>query len=314
MKAILPLISIYVIWGTTYLAVRIAVETIPPFLMAGTRYLIAGIILYLIARSLGTRKVKFQDWKNACFIGVSVMGICNGTVALVAPVVDSGLIACIFATGPFFLSIVAWLMGADKRPSRSAFAFMTLGFFGVTMMAFFSGSSSSNSHWSSIGLLILATLSWAYGTAITKKRKITTPILLLTSLQMIWGGGFNIIIGLGLEDLSAIDPSTISISSLTAFSYLIVFGTIVAFTSYNYLLEKVSLTVLGTHAYVNPVVALFSGFYILNEQLSSIQVIGVVLILTAVYGSLRPTRQPSHARPQVTHTGKLLYSPCQQEA
>ncbi len=209
-KMIASLVSIYLIWGTTYLALQVAVETIPPFLTIAVRYLAAGIILYTIARVSGSSKPTWKQWKHAAILGISVMGICNGIVAQIGAKVPSGTIACIFATGPFVLSMVAWIGKVESRPKLIDFLSMIFGMLGVFLLTLFGAQSSGQSYWLFAALLLLATLAWAIGTVWTKKIATDTPVALGSSMQMLWGGGFSLVISLGKGELSGFSIETVS--------------------------------------------------------------------------------------------------------
>ncbi len=283
---IAALISIYLIWGTTYLAVRVAIESLPPFLMIGFRYLTAGIFLFLFARISDVSNPTWTDWKQASYIGISVMGICNGIVVLVSPFLNSGTIACLFGISPFVLSLAGWMLKVDRKPEPIAIAYMLLGFTGVALLSLSIDKDLSSTHWIGIPLILVATISWAIGTAYSSRIAPRVSIVMLTSLQMIWGSAFNLVIGLSKGELDSLNFESITIPSILSFVYLVVFGTIIAFLAYNYLLRTTSLSLVGTHAYVNPLVALVAGYLVLGEQLTPTQACGALIIILAVYGSL----------------------------
>ncbi len=285
-KMIASLVSIYLIWGTTYLALQVAVETIPPFLTIAVRYLAAGIILYTIARVSGSSKPTWKQWKHAAILGISVMGICNGIVAQIGAKVPSGTIACIFATGPFVLSMVAWIGKVESRPKLIDFLSMIFGMLGVFLLTLFGAQSSGQSYWLFAALLLLATLAWAIGTVWTKKIATDTPVALGSSMQMLWGGGFSLVISLGKGELSGFSIETVSSNTVLALSYLTIFGTIVAFVSYNYLLKTTDTSLVASHAYINPLVAIGAGALILGESFSYFEWLSAMLIIAAVFISI----------------------------
>ena len=287
----LALFAVYLIWGTTFLATRFAIESMPPLLMIAVRYLTAGLLLYTIARFMYRKRPTWSEWKGAAVLGISVMGICNGIVALVADRVPTGSIACIFATGPFVLSIVSWIGGSGQQPGRREILSMIAGFAGVFLLTGLGAESSDSSNWIFTMFLMLATLSWAIGTVWTKKREDNTPIALVSSMQMIWGGGFSLVLSLLRGEWTDFSPSTVSASAASALFYLIVFGTIVAFISYNYLLKSTSDSVVASHAYVNPLVAMIAGVLVLGERFTVVEGVSALLIVSAVFISLGKARR-----------------------
>jgi len=294
---VLALVAIYLIWGTTFLATRFAVETLPPISMIAVRYLTAGVLLYIFARATGSARPTRKEWGNAAILGITVMGVTNGIVALVADQLPSGMIACVFATGPFVLSIVSWLSGTGDRPGRRELLSMVVGFAGVFLLTAYGAKSTGSSNWICGALLMLATISWAVGTVWTKRRCATTSIPLMSSMQMLWGGGFSFVISILRNEWADFDSSAVSGSSVLAVGYLIVFGTIIAFLSYNFLLKSADQSLLASHAYVNPLVAVLAGTVVMNETFSSIEAISTFLIIAAVFISVTKSKPSVQPRP-----------------
>jgi drug/metabolite transporter (DMT)-like permease len=290
-KIVLALLAVYLIWGTTYLATRFAVASMPPILMIAARYLTAGTILYIMARFTGGTRPTLADWRGASIFGISVMGICNGVVALVADRVPTGSIACIFATGPFVLAIVSWIAGTGRQPGLREGLGMVAGFGGVFLLTGMGGSSGETPSWICSALLLFATLSWAIGTVWTSKSGAEGSLVMRSSLQMICGGVFSLIFGTFTGEWSGFNPSSVTGSAVAALAYLVFFGTILAFLSYNYLLRSTTVSIVASHAYVNPLVAMMAGVVVLGERFTIVEAASASLILSAVFVSLGNPRQ-----------------------
>jgi drug/metabolite transporter (DMT)-like permease len=290
--------SIYVIWGSTYLAIRYAVETIPPFLMGGVRFLISGGMLYLWARYRGAARPTRIHWRNAIVAGGFLLLGGNGAVVWAEQFVPSGLTALLVSILPFWLVIIEWVRPPRKRPSGAVWIGLLLGFVGIIVLV---GPSSVGGHGNVAPLgalvLILGSLSWAIGSFWSRDAELPESGLLTTGMEMLGGGVLLLIVGALTGELADFDVHAISRASAIGLLYLITFGSLLGFTSYIWLLDKVSPARLGTYAYVNPIVAVLLGWAIAGERLSirtgvaaAIVICAVALITTA---RSTPTRQTS---------------------
>jgi drug/metabolite transporter (DMT)-like permease len=288
--------SIYVIWGSTYLAIRYAVETIPPFLMGGVRFLISGGMLYLWARYRGAARPTRIHWRNAIIAGGFLLLGGNGAVVWAEQFVPSGLTALLVSILPFWLVIIEWVRPPRKRPSGAVSIGLLLGFVGIIVLV---GPSSVGGHGNVAPLgalvLILGSLSWAIGSFWSRDAELPESGLLTTGMEMLGGGVLLLIVGALTGELADFDVHAISRASAIGLLYLITFGSLLGFTSYIWLLDKVSPARLGTYAYVNPIVAVLLGWAIAGERLSirsgvaaAIVICAVALITTA---RSTPTRQ-----------------------
>ena len=275
--------SIYLVWGSTYLAIRYAVETIPPFIMGGIRFLISGAMLYLWARARGAPKPTRLHWRNAIIAGGFLLLGGNGAVVWAEQFVPSGLTALLVSILPFWLVIIEWVRPPHRRPSGAVLVGLVLGFIGIIVLV---GPSGVGGHGdvSSLGalVLILGSLSWAIGSFWSRDAQLPQSGLLTTGMEMLGGGALLSIVGALTGELSHVDIHRVSSASAVGMVYLITFGSLLGFTSYIWLLDKVSPARLGTYAYVNPIVAVLLGWAIAGEKLSIRTGVAAAIVICAV--------------------------------
>ncbi|HMH85761.1 MAG TPA: EamA family transporter [Gemmatimonadaceae bacterium] len=275
--------SIYVIWGSTYLAIRYAVETIPPFIMGGVRFLISGAMLYLWARSRGAPKPTRLHWRNAIIAGGFLLLGGNGAVVWAEQFVPSGLTALLVSILPFWLVIIEWIRPPRRRPSAAVLVGLVLGFVGIIVLV---GPSDVGGHGDVMPLgalvLILGSLSWAIGSFWSRDAQLPESGLLTTGMEMVGGGVLLLVVGTLAGEFSRLDIHGISNASAFGLLYLITFGSMLGFTSYIWLLDKVSPARLGTYAYVNPIVAVLLGWAIAGERLSIRTGVAAAIVICAV--------------------------------
>jgi drug/metabolite transporter (DMT)-like permease len=275
--------SIYIIWGSTYLAIRYAVETIPPFLMGGTRFLVSGALLYALARRRGAERPTKPHWRNAIIAGGFLLLGGNGAVIWAEQFVPSGLTALLVSILPFWLVIIEWLRPPRKRPGPAILAGLALGFVGIIVLVG-PGNVAGQSNVRPIGalVLILGSLSWAIGSFWSRDAELPDSGLLTTGMEMLGGGILLMIVAALAGEFSHFDVHGISRASAVGLIYLIIFGSLLGFTSYIWLLDKVSPARLGTYAYVNPIVAVLLGWSIAGETLSARTAVAAAIVICAV--------------------------------
>ncbi len=275
--------SIYLIWGSTYLAISYAVETIPPFIMGGIRFVVSGAMLYLWARYRGAPRPARLHWRNAIVAGGFLLLGGNGAVVWAEQFVPSGLTALLVSILPFWLVIIEWVRPPRKRPSGAVLVGLFLGFIGIVVLV---GQSDVGGHGdvSPIGalVLILGSLSWAIGSFWSRDAQLPESGLLTTGMEMLGGGALLLIVGAVTGELAHTDIHRISNASAVGLLYLITFGSLLGFTSYIWLLDKVSPARLGTYAYVNPIVAVLLGWAIAGERLSIRTGVAAAIVICAV--------------------------------
>jgi drug/metabolite transporter (DMT)-like permease len=271
---------VYVVWGSTYLAIAIAVETLPPLLYAGLRFALAGVLLaaWLALRGVDLR-ISRRELAGASAVGILLLAIANGLVVLAERTVTSGVAALIVASIPLW--IVIYRMIAGERVGRDLLAGVLLGLAGVAILVVPGGLNGTIDP---IGALMLfgATLSWALGTFLSPRLQTPRNVLVSTAYQMLAGGVVLLVVGLGRGELANIDPATFSVRSMVAFAYLVVFGSLVAYSAYTWLLQNASVSLVSTYAFVNPVVAVVLGALILAEPITPSILIGAAVIVVAV--------------------------------
>jgi drug/metabolite transporter (DMT)-like permease len=279
-KIIAAFLAVYVFWGMTYLAMRVAVEDIPPYLMAGSRFVLAGTILYAVARRRGDDTPTWPNWKAAFLIGGFLLLGGNASVAWAEQRVSSGLAALLIGVMPIWMVSLEWLRGGS-RPRLNVIAGLLLGALGVGLLVLPQGGSETVDLLGAV-VLILAAASWAWGSVISKTSGLPKSPFMATSMEMIAGGTLCVLVGVLAGELGDFSPAQISGEALMAWLFLVIFGSLVAFTAFIWLLGVVSIAKVGTYAYVNPVVAVLLGWAILGEAVTITTVFAAILILCGV--------------------------------
>lgn len=267
------LLAVYIIWGSTYLAIRFAVSALPPLLMSGVRFLLAGIGLFIVLRLRGAPAPNMRQWGGAATLGLFLLLGGNGAVALAEQHISSSLTAMMIATTPLWAALFAGLWG--RWPTGREWLGLTVGFAGVILLNLGGGLRANPL---SAGLLLLASASWAFGSIVS--RHVDMPEGLMASAAEMIVGGILLTLGgiIGGEPL----PATFPISSLLAFGYLIVVGSLVAYSAYNYLLVHARPTLATSYAYVNPLVAVLLGVGLAGERINPLGVVALAVILAGV--------------------------------
>ena len=278
----LALSSVYVFWGSTYLAIRVGVETIPPFLMAGIRYLIAGGILYPLATRFGDRtgdRPGLAQWKAAAIVGALLMFGGNGMVSWAERTVPSGIAALLVGTVPLWMVLIDRVIGR-AAVSRKVVAGIVLGFSGVALLV--RPSASQHLPLAGTAAVLIATISWASGSLYSRTAPLPARPLVGTAMAMLTGGAVLMVAAAATGEFAHLRLDAVSSRSLLAVAWLVGPGSIVAFSAYTFVLRKLPIATVATYAYVNPVVAVLLGWVILGESLSAQTVIGGGVIVAAV--------------------------------
>lgn len=284
---------IYLIWGSTYLGIRIAVRTLPPLLMAGCRFVLAGSVLYAILRLRGVRAPTRSQWLRAAAAGVAMLTVGNGLVTWVEQRVPSNLAALMIAAVPLFSAVLDWLRPAGKRPRPRTFAGIALGAMG--MMLLMAGRSSAGAQTVSVlGLaaLLLSGFAWAAGSLYARYAAVHPQPLMVAAQEMLAGGGVLLLLALARGEPARMSRAALIGPSVVAFAYLTVMGSLVAFSAFGWLVKVSTPARLSTTAYVNPVVAVVLGWALLGETLSAPALGGAALIVGAVAVMSLPGRKP----------------------
>ena len=284
--------SIYVIWGSTYLAIRIVVETLPPFLSAGVRFVIAGVLLaaWLVARDgAGRLRASWTELRGAAVVGVSLLLFGNGFVQMGERDVPSGLTALLIGSVPLWVVVYRRLAG--ERIGGLTLAGVLLGFAGVGLLALPRGVSGEVAPLG-LAFILVAAAAWAWGTFVSKRLRLPRDPLVSTTYQQLLGGAGLLVAALVTGEAFALDPSAWSARSLAALAFLVVFGSLVAFSAYTWLLVHVPVSIVATYAYVNPVVAVLLGALVLAEPVTSSILVGAAMVITAVAFIVRQQGPP----------------------
>ena len=276
------LVTVYVLWGSTYLAIRIAVHTMPPLLMAGVRFAIAGVLLCAwrlpLAARAGTLPTR-AHWRRTLVIGIALLLGGNGGVALAETTVPSGLTALVVSVVPLWMALIDGLFYRRRLPAAT-YAGLVLGFGGVALLIGLPGSGPVSPVGAAV--LVAASLSWAAGSLYSRGASLPEDSLLTTGMEMLTGGACLILVGMLAGEARQIDFATIAPASWAAFVYLIFFGGIVGFSAYLWVIRSAPTSLVSTYAYVNPFVAVLLGWAVLHEPLSARIVVGGAIILLSV--------------------------------
>jgi drug/metabolite transporter (DMT)-like permease len=277
--------GLYIIWGSTYLGIKYAIETIPPFLLVAIRFLIAGSVLIAWCIYKGEKLPTGKAFATIGFGGVLMLFVGNGAVSWAEQYLPSGLVAIIVATVPL------WFVVLDKRQwnyyfsNKQILLGIIIGFLGVFML--FAGKGSISLTGSTINIisffvLIIGAMGWAVGSLYSKYKKVEGSTTMKAAVQMLAAGIFGLVVSFISEEPQTFQFTKITGTSIIAVAYLIVFGSLVGYLSYIWLLSVQPPSIVGTYAYVNPVVAVFLGWLFLHEAFTSSQVFALLIILVGV--------------------------------
>ena len=275
--------AVYLIWGSTYLAIRFAVETIPPFLMAGSRFVFAGLVLYAYARGTGAERPVPAHWKSAAIVGGLLLLGGNGGVVWAEQYVSSGGTALLVATVPIWMVVLNWLRRGGVRPTPGTVAGLAIGMFGIAILVNPTDVVAGEGV-DPVGAIVLvgAALSWALGSIYSRHTPLPASPLLATAMEMLCGGALQLVAGAVAGDVTRFDASIVTSKSLLSVAYLIVFGSLIGFSAYIWLLRVTTPAKAATYAYVNPVVAVLLGWLLADEGLEPRTLLAAGVIVAAV--------------------------------
>jgi len=275
--------AVYVIWGSTYLAIAVGIESFPTLVLPATRHLIAGLVLYPILRWKTGIRPTLGQWRTAIITGLLLLLVGNGGVCLAERTVPSGVAALLVALVSFWMVLLDWVRPGGQRPVPRVVASLILGFGGLVLLvgpAHLGGSERVNP--TGAGILVIGSFAWAWGSIYSKHHDLPSSPLLGVAMQSLAGGTALWIVGLLAGEGRQLHLSAITARSWIALVYLIVFGSGIGFTAYVYILKKSSAARVGTYAFVNPVVALFLGWLGAGETITLRTALAAAVILTAV--------------------------------
>ncbi|MHB1263796.1 MAG: EamA family transporter [Gemmatimonadaceae bacterium] len=275
--------AVYVIWGSTYLAIRFAVETIPPFLMAGARFVAAGGVLLAYARARGLVRVSRAELRGAAIVGLFLLLLGNGAVVWAEQSVPSGITSLLVATVPVWMVVVDWLRPGGTRPRVGIFAGLALGLAGIVLLVG-PGALAGHSEFSLVatGVLVLGSISWAVGSIYARHAPRPASAVTSNAVQMLAGGAALLGVGVLAREPARLAASQVTARSLWSLAYLATFGSLIGFTAYTYLLEVSTPARVSTYAYVNPIVAVFLGWALAREPVEARTIAAAAVILAGV--------------------------------
>ena len=302
LSVVVALGTVYVVWGSTYLAIAYVVETLPPFLAAGARFLLAGgmLVAFLLAqhqwrRQRGTPSSlpapRLVEWRTALVVGGLLLLGGNGMVMTAEQTIPSGIAAVIIATVPIWMSLFDAVL-TRRRPSALAVGGLVVGLVGVAILLLPTEGISALDPLG-IGMLVLATISWAAGSLYARRGPLPSNQLLGTGMQQLAGGTLLVLVALAVGDVGRLDLAGVSTESWLGLAFLVVFGSLIAYTAFVWLLNNVAVTTVSTYAYVNPIVAVALGLLFRGESLTPRTLLAAALIIGAVVAMV--TGRPKQA-------------------
>jgi drug/metabolite transporter (DMT)-like permease len=284
-QIILAFAAIYLIWGSTYLTILFAIQSIPPFLMAGARFFMAGLLMLAIARTQGPLKSNWSDWKTSLIIGACLLLGGNGGVTISEKFIETGLASLIVATVPIYITLLGWLFGMTPRPSGIVWLGLAGGFVGVGILLGpelrFSGGGNSHPL-IGMSILLVGSFLWSAGSLYSRTAKHFAAPFFAAAQQMICGGLLLMLVGTLFGEAKDFHLARISTLSLGAFAYLVLIGAIVGYTAYFWLLRNCDPAKVATYAYVNPIVAVLLGAIFAHETVTLRTLVAATLIIGSV--------------------------------
>ena len=295
------LVVIYLVWGSTYLAIAVVVKTMPPLLAAGSRFVIAAVLMALVigvVRGFGSLRLTRAQVGGAALVGVALLLGGNGLVMLGERTVSSGLAALIIGVVPLWIVVLRFANG--ERVRRGTLLGVLLGFGGVALLV----SRGVTGEVDLLGTLMIigSSISWSLGSFYSRRLALPADPFVSSAAQMLLGGVALTLVGVATGELSNVYPAEWAPESLASLAYLIVFGSVIAFSAYTWLLQNAPVSKVATYAYVNPIVAIVLGTLVLNEAVSPAMLIGGALIVVAVALVVRTESRPS-ARARIANAG-----------
>lgn len=278
------LIALYIVWGSTYLAIRFAVETMPAFLHAAIRFLISGAILFIWRRAAGDAVPTKANWKSTAIVGTLLLLGGNGLVALAEKNIPSGIAALVISTSPFWLVLFESLRAGGTKPNWQSIFGLIIGFSGVFLLIGPADITGSSQHFntSSVIMLLIAPFLWSFGSIYARGADMPKSTLMSTGMQMLAGSVSLFIVSVITGELHGFSFAAVSTRSWLGLIYLITFGSLVGFVAFGWLLHNAPVSLTSTYAYVNPVVAVFLGWLLANEELNSRVVLASAIIIGSV--------------------------------
>ena len=281
-QLLLGFACIYVIWGSTYLAIHWGVSTIPPFILGALRFLVAGVVLYAWSRFRGAPPPTRLHWRNATIVGALLLLVGNGSVVWASKRVDSGVVSLLVATVPLWVVLCEAVQG--KRPRAMQLLGVAIGLVGVGLLVLPTGDGAQRSAIDPLGAIVLSlgSLAWTAGSLFSRGAQFARPASLASGMQMLAGGVLMLAAAFATGEPARFELTQVTWSSSMSLLYLIVFGSLIGFSTYMWLLKVASPTAVGTYAYVNPLVAVLLGVALGGEKLPAAAFLAMLVIVGGV--------------------------------
>lgn len=281
----IPLLSIYLIWGSTYLAIRFAVESIPPFFMAATRFLLPGVLLFVWQRLKGEPNPSPKEWKSTSLIGLLLLVGGNGGVTWAEQYIPSGIAALIIGSVPLWIILINFFRHERGSIEKKGLIGAVIGFFGIFILIGPSQISGSPEKINPAGLIaiLLAALFWSIGSIYSRTAPMPRSPLMSTGVEFLAGGIGLAFMGLITGEITQLNLSSITLKSIYSLLYLIVFGSLIGFVAYTWLLRNVPISIVSTYAYVNPLIAILIGNRMADEPLNLRILLAALIIIGSVF-------------------------------
>jgi drug/metabolite transporter (DMT)-like permease len=275
--------TIYIVWGSTYLGIRLAVDTLPPFLMAGSRFLVAGSLMVgWLAATRGFRATAHQ-WRDNAVIGAFLLLGGNGLISWAEQFIPSGLTALLVGAQPLMMVLTEWFWPGGHRPAKITWVGLALGFAGVAWLASpWQQATEGGLNLGGVAAILTGCICWAFGSIYGRRVRQPAETLTAAAMQMLGGGVALMFVALVHGDLARFKPAAVSVHSWLAFGYLIVMGSLVGFSCFVWLMKHSTPTRVSTYAYVNPLVAVFLGWLILGEPVTARTLAAAAVIVASV--------------------------------
>src|SRR6058998_84088 len=302
-RVIVAFAALYLIWGSTFLGIRFAIETIPPFLMAGARFVAAGLIMYVIAWSQGIGKSTWANWRTSFIIGACLLLAGNGGVTISEQHIDSGLAALIVAIVPIYIVLLGWATGMARRPTAIVWLALVGGFVGVGVLfgpALHFSSNDGRRPAIGISILLVSSFIWSAGSLYSRTAKHAASPFLTAAQQMVCGGLLLLLTSFAIGETRRFHPHSVSILSLASFAYLVIIGAVVGYTAYIWLLRHCDPAKVATYAYVNPIVAVLLGAAFAGETLRMRTLVAAGLIIGSVALVITAQQLRERAEPPIS--------------
>jgi drug/metabolite transporter (DMT)-like permease len=289
--------AIYIIWGSTYLGIAVAVQTLPPHIMAGIRFVISGAVLFAFMRWRRVPMPKLVHWRTALIVGILLLGLGNGSVSWAETMVPTGLASLMIAVVPLWMVVMDWARPGGTRPKGGVFLGIALGLGGIVLLVGPAALGLDRPlNYTGVAIMLLASLAWSLGSIYSRHADIPDNPLMLTAMEMLLGGIFLLGMALPLGEYTNFTFAQVTPASWVALLYLILFGSFLGFTAYVFLLQVSTPAKVSTYAYVNPVVAVFLGWALLGEEITPLTLAASAIIIAGVaiitYFNTRPQPKP----------------------